>query len=305
LSVRGEKMNDNKKFIIGVIAIVVIIIGLIIYYFGMNSKSGFVKNNTTNQNTTTQKVTRNLATVNDYQEFFNTDKLVNNYYENMVMGESNVLLNLLDNDYKKNNKIDDTTIDKIIEKDYRNISFYSKTMYVKGINNVEYYFVNGEVEYYDSEYFVTVKEKDFLVIIDKNNGSYSITPLEVSNLLDYSQKYNMLDSKSIKNVGSNDYSKKKYTDELISQYYISYYQMLLYIDSERAYNMLSSTSKSKYPTLEEFVDKLDVIYTSLSTNLTGYSAKGDTGKRTYSVVTKNDVTIEFEESSIMNFKVTI
>lgn len=298
-------MNDNKKFIIGVIAIVVIIIGLIIYYFGMNSKSGFVKNNTSNQNTTTQKVTRNLATVNDYQEFFNVDKLVNNYYENMVMGESNVLLNLLDNDYKKNNKIDDTTIDKIIEKDYRNISFYSKTMYVKGINNVEYYFVNGEVEYYDSEYFVTVKEKDFLVIIDKNNGSYSITPLEVSNLLDYSQKYNMLDSKAIKNVGSNDYSKKKYTDELISQYYISYYQMLLYIDSERAYNMLSSTSKSKYPTLEEFVDKLDIIYNSLSTNLTGYSAKGDTGKRTYSVVTKNDVTIEFEESSIMNFKVTI
>lgn len=298
-------MNDNKKFIIGVIAIVVIIIGLIIYYFGMNSKSGFVKNNTSNQNTTTQKVTRNLATVNDYQEFFNVDKLVNNYYENMVMGESNVLLNLLDNDYKKNNKIDDTTIDKIIEKDYRNISFYSKTMYVKGINNVEYYFVNGEVEYYDSEYFVTVKEKDFLVIIDKNNGSYSITPLEVSNLLDYSQKYNMLDSKAIKNVGSNDYSKKKYTDELISQYYISYYQMLLYIDSERAYNMLSSTSKSKYPTLEEFVDKLDIIYNNLSTNLTGYSAKGDNGKRTYSVVTKNDVTIEFEESSIMNFKVTI
>ena len=91
----------------------------------------------------------------------------------------------------------------------------------------------------------------------------------------------------------------------IMWYKKNYFKTILYLNTEKAYNMLTTESKNLYPTYESFVNELYTIYDSLSTNLMSYAAHGDPGKKTYSVISINQKRVSFYESGIMEFKVNL
>ena len=80
---------------------------------------------------------------------------------------------------------------------------------------------------------------------------------------------------------------------------------MLYLNTEKAYDMLSDETKQRYPELEDFSDDLENVYNNITSRVQSYGVNGEDGKRTYSIIMYNDKEIIFTENSIMNFKVTL
>ena len=312
--------KNNKSFIITVAIIGVIIIGLLIYYFGMGNKKsffgGFGGGSSSNQIYSKDKVFSKemgnyttLTAVNDYGVFFNVNDLINNYYKTMVDNDTSANYKLLDSSYIVLNNINELNVRSYMKSGYSDITYVSKTMYFKSRDNILYFFVSGELQLYNFSTKLLSEENGvkFLVTVDSNNKAYSIYPLTIDEIYSYAQNYKMLESKFVANNNSyNEYETKTYSDEDIASIYFNYFKSLLYINSEKSYGLLSDTTKnSKYPTFEEFGKGLNSLYESLNSNILSYSANGASGKKTVSVVDGNNKKIDFVESSIMNFSVTL
>lgn len=324
-------MKSDKTFIVAMAVIVAVIIGLLFYYFsGSNVGSGLNKvsgNNTTNNatkpgnggsNNNTGNSTGNdtgsgnntiitLSGVDDYDTFFTINTLLNDFYVSQTTNDENAVLNILDQNYIDTHKINKGNVKNFMERNYESISFFTKFMYVKGFNGTKYYFVNGETQSYDfaAEQLYEKSGVNYLVIVDENNHTYSITPIVSDiNIFEYAQDYK-IKSKTIDLNDNNRYSKTEMNDQLIIAYYITYYKNILYLNSEKAYEMLTNESKNKYVDYETFVRNLDTIYNDLSTNLHSFGSKGTDGKKTFSAVGQNQKRVDFVESGIMNFKVDL
>ena len=328
-------MKTDKSFIVIMTIIVAIIIGLAYYYFTSTTNSTLLKkensglgntsevgNSTSDKNTTSggnsasnnttgsssdapSRVT--LSLVKEYDEFFTINTLINEYYQDMIDDDKTTVLDKLDAAYIKTHNITKNNIKNFMEQNYENITYVAKNMYVKGLNGILYYFTTGEIQNYDfaAEVLTEQERINYLVIVDQKNKSYSITPLvsDIS-MFDYAQEYKM-GSKTIENNDNNKYKINSISDKNVAIYYLNYFKNMLYLNSEKAYNMLDSQTKSKYADFEDFVNNLPTIYDSLSTNLLSYAANGENGSRKYSVISTNQKRVYFLEKSIMDFTVTI
>ncbi|MBE6155307.1 MAG: hypothetical protein E7164_00950 [Firmicutes bacterium] len=323
-------MKSDKSFIITLALIIIIIASLLFYYFSSTGTSILTTNNTTNKtnnhlnnstlrpgnssgadgsNSTNNSGTTliTLTDVKEYNDYFTINTLINEYYQSMIDDDKTAILNKLDKSYINQHQITKKNIKNYMERNYEDISFISKYIYVKGINDILYYFVNGEVQNYDfaSEMLTEKNEINYLVIVDKTNGTYSITPLisDIS-IFNYAQEYK-ISSKNIESNNNNKYQKQNISDQNVAIYYLNYFKNLLYLNTEKAYSMLDSKSKSRYFDYEDFVINLEDIYSSLSTNLLSYSVNGEKGKRKYSIVSTNQKKVLLVEKSIMNFTITL
>ena len=319
-------MESNKSFIITVVLIIIIIIGLLFYYFvGMNDNSTFnfnfsisniinrpsnntinnTGNNTGNSSGTVGKVTFDY--VNDYQIYFNINSLINKYYMEITNGNYKQVLSIFDDYYIKNNGITGNNITSFIKTGYQSITYYSKEMYVKSNNKLSYYFVSGEEQLYSfaQQKLTEAENITYLVIVDHYNDTYSIIPLTTKSLADYAKNYTVSSKKEITSNAYNSYFSEKISDETICSYYINYFKTMLYLNSEKAYNMLDANYKKSFEDYEDFVNHLQQIYTKLNTKIMNYAVKGDNGKRTYSTISENGVRIKMTESSILNYKIAI
>lgn len=328
-------MKNDKTFVI-ILSIIVVILGvLLVYYFssvmgggtfgfGANGNSIFRKepssnkvttNNTVspgNNNNTIHAVNPNekiaLGPVTDYNEFFNVNNIINKYYNYAVNNNYDAILEIFDEDYKIENKIVKSNISKFVNVTSDEVTYFAKKMYRKGQKGVRYYFVNGEMQKYDfaNEILNEIDDILFMVTIDYNMNTYSIRPLASSEEpLKVAQEYHMTNNKKIKKINMNAYEEQSYNDEIIGTYYISYFKNMLYLNSQKAYEMLSSSSKSRFPELKNFSDGLSDIYESITPNIFSYGSSGQDGKRRYSIIMNNQKEIIFQENSIMNFTVTI
>ena len=319
-------MKSNKTFILVLIIIILIIISLLIYYFSDDSSNFSISNtisnivskpnentntnssnNKSNNNTIIYEDHPNLENVIDYNNYFTINNIINDYYKKIINNDTESLLDIIDKSYIISNKLNKTNINSLYQNNYQDITYYSKEMYFKSKNNIMYYFVSGETESYNFTED-TLEENtniNYLVIIDSNNNSYSITPLDVEVVFNYGSIYNMLDNKEIESNANNKYANVSYSDEDISILYIAYYKNILFINSEKAYDMLTNSYKLKYNDYEDFFNNIPNIYESLTTKFLGSSASGDNGKRTYNIITTNEIKITIYENSIMNFNIEI
>ena len=330
-------MKSDKTFIVIMCFIVAIIIGLAYYYFSDSTSSSLlqqgsgntINNNTTNGGNSTGNGSSNegtsnstnttngtsspsndrisLTEVKDYDDFFTINNLINEFYKIMLESDKEAVLNLLDASYIKTHKIGSHNVNNYMASGYESIAYFSKNMYVKGRDGILYYFINGETQSYNFADEILTEERDinYMVIVDQNNKSYSITPLVSSiSIFNYSSDYKM----SNKEITKNSYNKyKSYTlnDEGIAIYYLNYFKNMLFLNTEKAYEMLDESTRSTYDSYETFVNNLPTLYDSLSTNLLSYSSKGDSGTRKYSIISNNQVRVDFQEKSSMNFIVSI
>lgn len=254
-----------------------------------------------------ESTSRSLEKVNDYQEYFNIDAVINEYYSHLTHSEGKELLSILDENYKKVHKITKKNISNYYEKQYQDISFYTKEVYVKGKNNVDYYFVKGDTQLYNffDEEITEGNDVFFMVTVDNNNSTYSIHPLDnVTTTYAYAQKYNMPKNKEIEDTDYNTFIEKEYSDQIIGEYYINYYRSIVYMNTEKAYEMLGASSKEKYYDLETFTNDLENIYNNiLNKKYTGFNASGNPGSRIYQFNDGVSYTITITEDSVMNFTI--
>ena len=325
-------MQINKKFIILLLIMFAIVAFLALYFLSTstpmltisnNSSNNTDNNNGNNSNTSNSNTINNngngnqnistdnsqtLSLVNDYQEFFNINSLINTYYSDITSKKYTEVLKLLDPSYIINNGITEKSITNYIDNRYSEVIYFSKTIYVKAQNGIKYYFINGEEQLY-SFGEETLEEREnikYLVIVDTNNGdTYSITPLNTNLLFDYAQNYKMLSSKKIEFNNYNKHKKEKYSDQTISVYYLNYFRDILYLNTQKAYNMLSTEYRNTFTDYEDFANHIEEVYSLLNSNIYGYSIDGNDGKRSYSIITMKESYVDFTETSIMNFKVSI
>lgn len=321
-------MKSDKKFILIIAIMIIVILILGIYYFsgskssGLNGgHSGFDNNSTenspnnsssenggpsSNESTNNQEMTiLSLTSVKDYNDFFTINTIINEYYGNLVNNEQSIVLNKLDEDYVKSHNINKSNIKNYMENNYHSISYYATNIYVKGINDIYYYFVSGESQNYNFfEETLDEKEKiNYLIIVDNADYTYSITPLDVKdNVFKYAQEYKMKKN-NIEFKSDNSIISSTINDEVIMVYYLNYFQTLLYLNTEKAYNMIDPEIRSQFGSYEDFVNNLDSIYSNISTNIFSYSINGKDSQRTYNIIDNKQRKITITEKSIMNFTI--
>ena len=315
-------MESNKNFIITLIFMIIIIICLLFIYFMdvdgnnisfnklftnnrvINPKTNITSNNTNNKTTTKQT---ELSRVNDYKAYFSVNSLINKYYSHITNGNYSNAIGLLDNYYVMNNKITNSNIKNFVKTGYQDITYYSKTMYVKKNGYLSYYFVDGEEQLYDFINEILTEEEHvmYMVIVDNKRNTFSITPLKTPSFMDYANNYNASSSKEITSNAYNTYFSDDITDDILCSYYINYFKTLLFLNTEKAYNMLDDNYKKRFKDYEDFVNNLETIYNNLNTKVSYYSIDGDNGKRKYSIISGNDIIVDITESSIFNYKISI
>lgn len=323
-------MKNNKVFALTLILIILVIgvLGYYLYSMGTDkpisiSVKNIIKGNdedTPQEKEQTKKETKNetkdskkedtvraLQQVKDYKDFFNIDRVINEYYEAVTKSDGDKLLNIYDNGYIKLHKISKKNISNYYDTEFQDISFFSKEMYVKGKNDADYYFVKGETQKYNfiDEEITEGNNVYFMVIVDNFNSTYSIYPLSnISSTYTYASNYNIPSNKSITDNDSNTFIEKEYSDYTIAEYYVNYYRSILFLNTERAYNMTGTLAKAKYPELKDFSKDLENIYTNvLGAKLSGYNVTGEAGSRRYILNSGSEITVTITENSIMDIVV--
>ncbi len=299
-------MKKNQNFIIAFVIITIIIILLCFILFNKkDSMGGGIggANNHSKPSNTTNSVVTPLTVLKNYNTFFAINNVINNYYTNLENKDSGALIGIIDNVYQITNSLNISNIYNHLKPDVDEVTYYSKKIYVKSLNEYSYYFVNGEAQNYDFGEEILTEENNvnYLVIVNTKDQVYSITPLGKVNISSYANEYKINERKIINKNGYNVYEENELSDENVAVFYLSYYQTLLYLNTEKAYNMLES--KTNYPTLEVFTRNLESLYKYINTNLLSYGAKGQDGNKSYSVIMDNQNRMTLKEQSIMNFTV--
>lgn len=314
----------NKHITIGIIAFL-LILGLLIYLLIIsNNEPNIIDPSNNNQNTnnsnnssgsSSQRNTINyqernekrktLSAVTDYSEFFTINYYVNDIYQKLDSSDYDGILDVLDPDYKTLNKVDKSNIKELITQNIE-VAYITHNVYIKGKDNIVYYFIDGEEQYTDYMGDGAYSIKDdvyYMIVLDEETKSYSIRPLKVDNLFNYAQGFSLNNNKKVKSTEK--FYNKPISDETISLTYLNYFKSLLIIYPEKAYNMLDDNSRSKYNGYEDFKNQIHELAEGIPSSILNYSAKGDNGKRYYSVICTNSKVIDFKENGIMDFKVIL
>lgn len=300
-------MKKNQNFIIafGIITIIIVLLCVILFNKKGNTMGGNLGgvSNLSKPSNTPNGVVTPLTVLKNYNTFFAINDLINNYYTNLENKDSAALIGIVDNVYQITHSLNIGNIFNHLKSQADEVTYYSKKIYVKSMNEYSYYFVTGEAQNYDFGEEVLTEENNvnYLVIINTKENIYSITPLDKVNIASYANEYKVNDRKIINKNGYNVYNENEISAENVAVFYLSYYQNLLYLNTEKAYEMLAG--KTNYPTLEVFTKNLETLYEFIDTNLLSYSSKGQDGNKSYSVIMDNQNRMTLKEQSIMNFTV--
>ena len=216
---------------------------------------------------------------------------INNIYSNI--DNPNELLKYFDNDYVVANNLNENNILNFLN---INMEYYSLTIdeiYYNDNSDITYYFVKGYVMQYsmlgDTNYS---KDKYYLLVVD-NNNHYSLKPLEnITNLEEYAKKYTLVET-TINN--NSNFRRNKIDDENKIVTYINNFSVLMFLDSEKAYNMLDDETKKNYSNISIFNNNRENINNELFTKFWATSKNENEDNTVYKVQNKNQDTITITE----------
>ncbi len=164
-----------KKLIITMIFIVVIVIIVIIAVLLNTQLTVDNENTNEDEKINSEKVFREIRSVDDYQEYYKVKQLVEILYQynNDLLKENstdnaNKIMNLLNEEYIKYANITDTTVNELLGK--KEVIVYVNDMFkYMQENNVEIFFIN--IDIIENE---NITNQYISVVIDTNKDTYSI-----------------------------------------------------------------------------------------------------------------------------------
>jgi len=213
--------------------------------------------------------------INNYNQFFGVDSLINDYV-------------------KKNNsgKVE--------------YYYYTNEVYYISFKRNYYYIVVGDrVKYdYDTSKLDMTSNIAYLITVQKSSSYYDVE--EISNYQDYFRDSKLSDGVSVKgNESISKYGNKITSDMFIMNYYINYFKELLFVNYTKAYEILDKKYQERVGSLEYFNSYREELYNKINNIIVNYSINGEKGNRVYNIMLNNNLILEFKEKSIMNFSVNI
>jgi len=185
------------------------------------------------------------------------------------------------------------------------------TYYITDLKTIKlkkntYYFICGDKEIYDYKTTkVSLLENDcYFINAYLVDQKYHIE--KINSINEYYQNNKFYDNVSVSdNRYLYSYNNLSIGDDYILAYYINYFKDLLFVNYNKAYNMLDSSYKNKFNGIDDFNNQREKIYNSLSLTITDYSIKGDDGNRTLKAVINEGPIITFKEKGFLNYTVSI
>lgn len=278
--------KDDIKTLIVVLIICAICVGLVLIINGRK------KDNTTK-----------FEDVAEYSTFFSITNFVNSYLNYLSNNDSKAVYSMLYNDYIIENNINENNVLDKLQKYGTDsiISLKVRNMQSININNNYIYYIQGQL--LKNTYDNTEKIDDnfkILLLTDYNNITSSIYPL---NDEDYQKIINKIKDINIEKNNYNEIKKSELvSNEQICVLYLSDYVNMMISDIDEAYELLSDSMKEKFPDIKSY-------QTYINNNVNKITTAADKchveGSRIYTVIDKNNNKYTFNESSVMNYKVSL
>ena len=292
-------MNDKKylRIVIVIILILAVVSVGLVWLLGNNANDNIDNiDDTSSIDNPTLRVLQNAD-----NEFFAVQRIVNNYYEIIKSNNAQEIYNVLDKDYVISNAIDENNVLNFFTNDYEDTSYIAKEIqYIRG-ENTTYYFVNGyllnqNIVTEEIEYDANV---NYLVITDTEKNLYAIHPLESNEFNNFVSNYDFKNALELNE--DNSYSNINIIETNKLTTYINEFLSLMFLDTERAYNMLDDATKSYFGSYDSFSDSLLDTYDRISPVIFSYSQETGDDYILYSVIDNNDNRIRIYEYNTMNY----
>ncbi len=288
----------QRKKVIGfsiVIGIFLIIFGIVYLIDGKRESFDY-------QNIIPEEIPYDMQEVLEYSYFFSVVNILNKYLNSIKEQDTEVLLNVLHEDYLNLYNINKNNLYSNIG-DFSNllqVSFKVKNMDYKKYDNKYIYYVKGDViANLFEENEIIQNDAMFLVNIDYDNTCYAIYPLNGIDEFPIKEPLNVIiPNKDNELIGSNIITK-----DYICNLYLNDFIENINNNIEYSYDLLSDDFRKKqYPDKEKFITYLNDNKNKLSSQV--YSCNSLSGrKRIYEIKDMNFNTYTITEESIMNYRV--
>lgn len=310
-------MKEKVKKAIMLLLIVVVLCIIIIYIYNKNKKDEIEDYSKDSEGIDIQieEKANQLEYEKNKNIYYTTIKIIENYIDNVLNGNTEELLNILDYEYIKENNINEENILDILKietlEEYNYINYIANANYSISNNTVTTHFIYG---YYYPDSNITNKiELNLMLELDSINQTFNIYPYSYMVKNNY-EKLELGDSiqntkKSIENRGSNSFDYINITEEEMIEKYIKDYANKVLFDTDSAYATLDEAYlEKKFGSREEFNkyinNKKVEIYIA---NITQYEARASKdGNNIYACKDQNNNYYYFTETNgVMNYKIKL
>ena len=295
-------MKQNKKAVI-VIIIVLMIFTIIVLLLtnNTNNNENLNDNNINSDNTSIAHI--KINTLENDTIFFTLQRIINDYYDILKENDANKLYNILAQNYIYNNNINKNNILNVLENEYEDTSYIAKNIqYIEG-EHITYYLING---YLLNQIIITEElqyENNVNYMIITKDNTYAIYPLHEISIDEFLEEYDFKNNEFVNST--NTYTNINILEENKLTTYINEFLTLMFVDTNKAYNMLSDESINLYKTLDNFNQRLYNIYQSISPVVFSYSTTETDEYTEYNIIDNNSNRITIYEYNTMNYRINI
>ncbi len=287
-------MKDKKKLVIGLIilAIISLLTLLLLYVFKSNKELEPIEISS-----------NSFKEVTSDDEYFTLQNIINKYFDIIESGNTKDIMSVLDDKYVSSNNIVSSNAINILNIPDGDTSFVLSYAYCSNNNINQYCVLNGYSTSVTMDDSISYTESlSFFATINKSSHTFKIYPL--ANWDDWTNFVNKYDYKQAISL------KATYDDSNIPlenklKMYINEYMNLLYLNPEKAYDMLGEKSKRVYDTFDKFKSDIEYIYNNLSPTVFSYSTELKNSKNYYYILDNSQKPIEIIETRPMNYTLNI
>lgn len=244
----------------------------------------------------------NIEKERNATRFFTIQSCIQKYVDNVKDNNIQIILDILDSQYIKDNNISESNIENYINT-YQGDTFTAKEIEILRGDRIFQYRVYGFVTNEEGRHYMYFK-----VTTDTINRTFEIQPM-------IEEGYNSLEQiplekASIDTIEKNDnnvFTYQEVNPEEICRIYQRYYTELETTNIEEAYEMLNAEYREKrFPTIDDFKvyveDNREVIEQA---TMASYSINRGTNSTIYTIQDSYNNQYILEEESIMNFTIKL
>ena len=287
--------KDNQRILLFIIGGLLLLTSIIAFVMVTDSNKSTNEKEEEKEPVVTPTLNKEIVRISDTDIIFAIQDVITNFYIEMFNNKENAIL-LLDKNYVSRNRIDETNITNFINQTNADVKFIVDEGYYNKDSNMTYYFIKGYT-------IDNINEQDnlyYLLKVDMENN-YAIMPLkDIENLEEYAKDYN-LSRLYIDNETS--FVTKEISDVNKLNNYIENFKNIMYIDSNRAYNMLNDTTKSKYIDLNTFINDRDNIASRLFDKFDNIDVNEENNMIIYNIKNNNNDSIIITEEYPNDYKI--
>ncbi len=292
---------DNQKILLLILVGLLVFSTIVAFIMGTSSnKTPTKEKEEEKEPIVTPTLKKEIVRLDDTDKIFAIQDVITNFYIELSNSKENAIL-LLDKNFKSKYSIDENNINNYINQTSENVNFIVEGVYYNKDSNMTYYFIKGyTIDKTTEEKLNYTNNLYYLLKVDMENN-YTIMPLKnIENLEEYAKDY-YLNRIYIDNETS--FVIKEISDVNKLNSYINNYKNLMYIDSNKAYNMLNDLTKSKYPDLNSFMNDRDNIASRLFDKFDTIDVKEENNMIIYNIKNNNNDSIIITEEYPNDYKI--